>query len=65
MTSFPARVLGRAGALLHPRGDRVVVHRRLVDRRAETPPGPIAAGDSDGRPASTFRGATARFVAFG
>ncbi|KAF2413360.1 hypothetical protein B1729_10450 [Microbacterium sp. B35-04] len=59
-------MLVRAGALFRPRGDRLVVHRRLVDRHSETPPGSTdALGYSGAGPASTFRGATARFVALG
>jgi hypothetical protein len=66
VTSFPARVLVRAGALLRPLGDRLVVHRRLADRRSNTPPASnVAQADSDADPASTVRGATARFIAFG
>jgi hypothetical protein len=55
----------RAGELFRPRGDRVS-HRRLVDGRSETPPGTGARHDDAGTAsASTFRGATARFVALG
>ncbi|WP_374977179.1 hypothetical protein ACEYYH_05105 [Microbacterium trichothecenolyticum] len=65
-SSYAARVLVRAGALLRPRGDRWVVHRRLVDRSSETPPGRAEApGDRHVEHASTFHGATARFVALG
>ncbi|MFK4804554.1 hypothetical protein ACI3KX_01690 [Microbacterium sp. ZW CA_36] len=66
MTSLPARILARAGALLRPRGDRPAAHRRLVDPRSEPPPASTDAPvDADGGRASTFRGATARFVALG
>ena len=66
MTSFPARVIVRAGALLRPLGDRLVVHRRRADRRSVTPPASEVAPDyADADPASTVRGATARFIAFG
>ncbi|MGW9588599.1 hypothetical protein [Microbacterium sp. NPDC055455] len=66
MTTLPARVLARAGRILHPRGDRPVVHRRLVDRGSERPPsGGGAAGAVDAGPARAFRGTTARFVALG
>jgi len=64
--SLAARVIVRAGALFRLRGDRQVVHRRLVDRRPATPPPSNAApGAADAGPASTFRGTTARYVAFG
>jgi hypothetical protein len=66
MTTLHARVLARAGTLLRPRGDRPVVHRRLVDRRSESSPAAAGApGDPDAGPARAFRGATARFVALG
>ncbi|WP_194397587.1 hypothetical protein [Microbacterium atlanticum] len=60
------RVLERAGALLHPRAGRGVVHRRLAGHRDErTADRRADRGDADAGPASTFRGATARFVALG
>ncbi|MEV5072591.1 hypothetical protein MRBLMI12_004254 [Microbacterium sp. LMI12-1-1.1] len=65
MTTLPARILARAGALLRPRGDRPAAHRRLVDPRSEPLASTDAPVDADGGPVSTFRGATARFVALG
>ena len=50
----------RAASLLRPRGDRGITHRRLV----ETIPGSHV-DDATDPPWNTFRGATARFVAFG
>lgn len=65
-TSLPARVLVRAGALLRPRGDRRVVHRRLVDPGAGVPVSSTrASGNVDAGQARPLRGATARFVALG
>jgi hypothetical protein len=65
MTSA-ADVVARAGRLLRPRGGRGTAHRRFVDPRAGGSPS-WDAGPDDGAevPWSTFRGATARFVAFG
>ncbi len=65
VSRLPARMLMRANGLLRPRartGDR---HRRLVDRRSEFPGSAAADGARDAVPANTFRGATARFVAWG
>ncbi|MFC8682042.1 hypothetical protein ACFT30_11005 [Microbacterium ureisolvens] len=59
--SASARLLARAGELFRPRAGRRITHRRLVDKRSGIPD---RAG-GDGADASTFRGATARFVALG
>ncbi len=62
---IPASALVRAALLRPPRGEPGIRHRRLVDRHVD---GMRASGDGldDAvAPWNTFRGATARFVAFG
>ncbi|GAA5205298.1 hypothetical protein [Microbacterium kyungheense] len=65
-TPMASVVVARAGRLFHPRGDRGIQHRRLVDHALEASPAWNAGpGEEAEVPWSTFRGATARFVAFG
>lgn len=60
-----ASVVMRAALLVRPRGDHRIAHRRLVGPRADAMRA-SGEGSHEARvPWNTFRGATARFVAFG
>jgi hypothetical protein len=60
-----ARLLPGAGEIMRPRGARRDTLRRLAHDGSESPPGPLSRSALPGQTPSTFRGTTARFIAYG
>ncbi|WP_434809868.1 hypothetical protein [Microbacterium sp. bgisy189] len=60
-----ARLLSGAGEIMRLRGTRRDTHRRLAHDGSESPPGPPSGSALPGQTPSTFRGTTARFIAYG